>query len=56
MLKYIKSKFGCPVEEIQIEGNNIKKYTTTVHRNACKFYIYLYIYQPYFKAGRKWGC
>jgi len=53
MLKYIKSKFGCPVEEIQIEGNNIKKYTTTVHRNACKFYIYLYIYQPYFKAGRK---
>jgi len=53
MVKYIKSKFGCSVEETQIEGNSIQKYTTTAHRNACKFYIYLYIYKPYFKDGRK---
>jgi len=56
MVKYIKGKFGCPVEGTQIEGNNIKKYTTIVHKNACKFYNYLYIYKTYIKAGRKWGC
>jgi hypothetical protein len=53
MLKCIKSKFGCPVEGTQIEGNNITKYTKTMHRNSCKFYVYLYIYKTSFKAGRK---
>jgi len=56
MVKYIKSKFGCPVEGTQIEGNNIKKYTITADRNAWKFCIYLYIYKTYFKAGWKLGC
>jgi hypothetical protein len=43
MLKYIKSKFGCPVEGTQIEGDSIKKIpplNVEMHANSIFIYIF----------------